>query len=120
MAAGNSGQIANARWLSDDIDNLLLAYAENSRHERTRYSCATTGPLAYRYSVGAFGGDDPGGPDAQGMFSDGSHGTSFAAPFVTAATLVTIARDRQKAQADGIGVEVQDWIWNARRELPRE
>jgi len=87
MAAGNSGQIANSRWLTDDIDNLLLAYAENAQREPTDYSCRTSGPLWDLYSVGAFGGDDPDQPNAQGVFTDGSHGTSFAAPFVTAAAI---------------------------------
>ena len=70
-------------------DTLLFAFAENRRGERTLYSSAPEGPRGDLYSVGAFGGDDPGDPDAQGVFVDGTHGTSFAAPFVSAVSLLT-------------------------------
>lgn len=89
MAAGNTGQISNSRWLTDDIDTLLIAVAQNRRYERARYSSAPEGPLADLFSVGAFGGDDPSDPDAQGVFLDGVHGTSFAAPFVSSVALLT-------------------------------
>lgn len=88
MAAGNSGQVANSRWLTPDVDSVLLAVAQNRRGERTRYSSAPEGPLADLVGVRAFGGDDPDDPDAVGVFEDGTHGTSFAAPFVTAAALM--------------------------------
>lgn len=89
MAAGNSGQIPNSRWLTEDMETLLFATAENRRRERARYSSAPEGPKADLFSAGAFGGDDPGDPDAQGVFVDGTHGTSFAAPFVSATALLT-------------------------------
>jgi hypothetical protein len=89
MAAGNSGQIPNSRWLTEDVETLLFATAENRRRERTRYSSSLEGPKADLFSAGAFGGDDPGDPDAQGVFVDGTHGTSFAAPFVSATALLT-------------------------------
>ncbi|WP_143007659.1 MULTISPECIES: S8/S53 family peptidase [Nitrosospira] len=89
MAAGNSGQIPNSRWLTEDLDTLLFAIAENRHHERARYSSAPDGPLGDLYSASAFGGDDPEDPDAQGVFIDGAHGTSFAAPFVSAVALLT-------------------------------
>jgi hypothetical protein len=88
MAAGNTGQIPNSRWLTEDIDTLLFAVAENTRGERTRYSGAPEGPHADLFSAGAFGGDDPDDKDRQGVFLDGVHGTSFAAPFVSAITLL--------------------------------
>lgn len=89
MAAGNSGQAPNSRWLTEDVDTLLFAVAENRRRERTLYSSAPDGPHGDLCSVGAFGGDDPGDPEAQGVFIDGAHGTSFAAPFVSAVALLT-------------------------------
>ncbi|WP_157633023.1 S8/S53 family peptidase [Burkholderia ubonensis] len=89
MAAGNTGQAPNSRWLTDDVDSLLFAFAENRRGERALYSSAPDGPRGDLYSVGAFGGDDPSDPDAQGVFIDGAHGTSFAAPFVSAVSLLT-------------------------------
>jgi Subtilase family len=89
MAAGNAGQIPNSRWLTEDVDTLLFAVAENRKGERARYSGAPDGPHADLFSAGAFGGDDPDEPDSQGVFLDGVHGTSFAAPFISAMTLLT-------------------------------
>ncbi len=89
MAAGNAGQLPNSRWLTQDISTLLFAVAENRKGDRTRYSSAPEGPYADLFSAGAFGGDDPDEPEAQGVFWDGAHGTSFAAPFVSAAALLT-------------------------------
>ncbi len=89
MAAGNTGQAPNSRWLTDDVNSLLFAFAENRRGERTLYSSAPEGPRGDLCSVGAFGGDDPSDHEAQGVFIDGVHGTSFAAPFISAASLLT-------------------------------
>jgi len=88
MAAGNSGQVGNSRWLNQDIETLLLAIAENRHGDRARYSGGAEGPLADLFSASAFGGDDPDEPGAVGAFSDGSQGTSFAAPFLTCAALL--------------------------------
>lgn len=88
MAAGNTGQVPNSRWLTEDINTLLFAVAENRNGDRTRYSSAPEGPYADLFSASAFGGDDPDDPQAQGVFMDGTHGTSFAAPFVSAAALL--------------------------------
>jgi hypothetical protein len=89
MAAGNTGKAPNSRWLTDDVSSLLFATAHNRRGERTLYSNAPAGPRGDLHSVSAFGGDDPNDPGAQGVFIDGAHGTSFAAPFVSAVSLVT-------------------------------
>jgi subtilisin family serine protease len=89
MAAGNTGQLPNSRWLTEDVETLLFAVAQNRKGERTRYSSAPEGPHADLFSAGAFGGDDPDDPDSQGVFLDGMHGTSFAAPFVSAVALLT-------------------------------
>lgn len=89
MAAGNTGQAPNSRWLTEDVETLMFAVAENRKGERTRYSSAPEGPRGDLFSAGAFGGDDPDEPGAQGVFADGTHGTSFAAPFVSAAALLT-------------------------------
>lgn len=89
MAAGNTGQTPNSRWLTEDVETLMFAVAENRNRERTRYSSAPEGPRGDLFSAGAFGGDDPDEPGAQGVFADGTHGTSFAAPFVSAVALLT-------------------------------
>jgi subtilisin family serine protease len=89
MAAGNTGQQSNSRYLTEDVETLIFAVAENRKQERARYSSSPEGPRADLYSASAFGGDDPDEPDAQGVFADGTHGTSFAAPFVSATALLT-------------------------------
>lgn len=89
MAAGNTGQIPNSRWLSEDIETLLFAVGENRSGNRARYSSAPDGPLADLFSAGAFGGDDPDEKDSEGVFMDGGHGTSYAAPFISAAALLS-------------------------------
>lgn len=89
MAAGNTGQAPNSRWLTEDVETLMFAVAENRNGERTRYSSSPEGPRGDLFSAGAFGGDDPDEPGAQGVFADGTHGTSFAAPFVSAVALLT-------------------------------
>jgi hypothetical protein len=97
MASGNAGQIPNSRWLTEDVETLLFAVAENRKGERTKYSGAPEGPQADLFSASAFGGDDPDDEDAQGVFRDGPHtyGTSFAAPFLSAVVLVTKQFNRQ-------------------------
>ncbi len=95
LAAGNSGQVSNSRWLSPDLDSMIIATANNRKGYRANYSGSPEGPLADLYSAGAFGGDDPEDDDAMGAFLDGAHGTSFAAPLVTAAALAAkVERDR--------------------------
>ncbi|WP_423222095.1 S8/S53 family peptidase [Ideonella lacteola] len=89
MAAGNTGQAPNSRWLTEDVETLMFATAENRSRDRARYSSAPEGPRSDLFSAGAFGGDDPDEPGAQGVFSDGTYGTSFAAPFVSAVALLT-------------------------------
>ncbi len=104
MAAGNKGQIPNSRWLTEDTETLIFAVAENQKGDRARYSGAPEGPHADLFSAGAFGGDDPEDPDAQGVFVDGSHGTSFAAPFVSAAVL--LAKDFSAPPAQGFPTRI--------------
>ncbi len=89
MASGNAGQIPNSRWLTEDVDTLLFAIAENRKRQRARYSGAPEGPHADLCSAGAFGGDDPDEAERQGVFLDGGHGTSFAAPFISGIALLT-------------------------------
>jgi subtilase family protein len=87
MAAGNEGKVSNCRWLHSDVSNLVLALAENRKGQRAKYSATVEGPTADLYSASVFGGDDPSDVDPMGVFTDGTHGTSFAAPFVSAAAL---------------------------------
>jgi len=117
MAAGNSGQVPNSRWLADDLSSLLIAVAENRRGERARYSSAPQGPFADLFSASVFGGDDPDEPGAIGAFADGTHGTSFAAPFLAAATLLAkrLRRPHLDGQPSGLGQVVQDLIRRAER-----
>jgi hypothetical protein len=124
MAAGNSGQIPNSRWLTEDITTLLIAVAENQEGNRARYSSAPEGPNADLFSAGAFGGDDPDEVNAQGVFLDGAHGTSFAAPFVSAAALACKQQAlkpskgvyrRESDVSSSIGELTRQLIENARR-----
>ena len=87
MAAGNEGTVANSRWIHAGLDNLVLAVAENHQGHRARYSAIPVGPTSDLYSASAFGGDDPSDADRMGVFFDATYGTSFAAPFVSAAAL---------------------------------
>lgn len=104
MAAGNTGQAPNSRWLTEDVETLVFAIAENRNRERARYSSAPEGPRGDLFSAGAFGGDDPDEPGAQGVFADGAHGTSFAAPFVSAVALLT--KDFRGPMAHGIPTRI--------------
>ncbi|WP_020652529.1 S8 family serine peptidase [Massilia niastensis] len=116
MAAGNSGQAPNSRWLTEDVETLLFAVAENSRRERARYSSIPDGPNCDLFSVAAFGGDDPDETGGQGVFTDGTYGTSFAAPFVSASAL--LAKNRLVAgrgMSPEIGRMAQELIERARR-----
>lgn len=96
MAAGNAHRISNSRFLTPDVDSLILAVALNQRGEQARYSHSPSGPLADLFSAAAFGGDDNEDPNAMGVFLDGQQGTSFAAPFVCAATVVAQAWSRRQ------------------------
>jgi len=120
MAAGNTGQPPNSRWLTEGVSTLLFAVAENRRGDRTRYSAALNGPNADLYSAGAFGGDDPGDADAQGVFRDGAYGTSYAAPFVSAGALLTKHLPVQPGDplATQIGAYTRLLIEHARTGLP--
>jgi hypothetical protein len=121
MASGNTGQIPNSRWLTNDIETLIFAVAENKRGERTKYSSAPEGPDADMVSAGAFGGDDPDETDAQGCFYDGSRGTSFAAPFISAVALLAKHLNLPKgAYPKPLGALVRELISRARegRNIP--
>jgi hypothetical protein len=116
MAIGNTGQYQNSRWLTDDMQTLLFAVAGNKKGDRARYSNSPAGPRADLYSAMAFGGDDIDEPGAEGVFADGARGTSFAAPFVTAAALWA-KRDLDTSRAaarDAIGERTQRFIEAAR------
>lgn len=84
MAAGNSGEICHPPHASADASNLIYAVSVNSQMHRTRYSSY---PALPEMAVSAFGGDDPEDERGFGVFDDDrkSVGTSFAAPFVSAA-----------------------------------
>lgn len=116
MAAGNTGQAPNSRYLTEDVETLLFAVAENRRRERARYSSTPEGPRADLFTASAFGGDDPDEPEAQGVFSDGTHGTSFAAPFVSATALLTKRFQAQPTHGvpTRIGLFTQEVIERAR------
>lgn len=109
MAAGNEGQVPNSRWLTKDLDTLLLAVAENRFRQRARYSSALEGPNADLFSASAFGGDDPDDTGSSGFFTDGDHGTSFAAPILSALALLP-----RPAATHPIGSFVQEKMREAR------
>lgn len=85
MAAGNRGQISNARHSLSEAVNLTLVEASNSTGELARYSNRVdTGHAAV---ARFFGGDDDKSPAGISVFENARHtfGTSYAAPFVSAA-----------------------------------
>lgn len=115
MAAGNVGQFPNFRWLTDDLTTLVFAVAENRSGDRTRYSCAPEGPAADVFAAAAFGGDDPDDPEAQGVLLDGTYGTSYAAPFVSAAALLSKHQINMATQKAFLGEWTQFVISYARK-----
>lgn len=85
MAAGNQGQIANARHAFAATDGLTLVEASNSSGERAAYSNSVDSQFASVARV--FGGDGDDAKHPQRMFRgiEGSFGTSLASPFVSVA-----------------------------------
>jgi hypothetical protein len=85
MAAGNRGQVSNARHALAETNSLVLVEAADSRGELASYSNRVD--IGHAAAVRAFGGDD--GKEAGGItvFENAQHtyGTSYAAPFVSAA-----------------------------------
>ncbi len=116
MASGNTGQVANSRWINEDIETLVFAVAENRHGNRARYSGAPEGPNADLFSASIFGGDDPDEVGSMGVFIDGSHGTSYAAPFLSSIAL--IAKDLHAPVTSGypvqLGVHMRRLIEGAR------
>lgn len=85
MAAGNRGQVGNARHGVAAADNLILVEAADSTGELASYSNSVDEEFVAAARV--FGGDDDSTPRGQSVFRGQPHsrGTSFAAPFVTVA-----------------------------------
>jgi Subtilase family len=85
MAAGNHGQIANARHALAAAGSLTLVEASDSSGELAAYSNKVDEEFAT--VARAFGGDGDDAEHSQQMFNGirDSFGTSFAAPFVSAA-----------------------------------
>jgi hypothetical protein len=84
MAAGNRGQVSNARHALAETNSLVLVEAADSTGELASYSNRVD--AGHAAAVRAFGGDD--GKEAGGItvFENAQHtyGTSYAAPFVSA------------------------------------
>lgn len=120
MAAGNAGLVPNSRWLTEDVRSLIFAMAENRHGQPARYSSIPSGPRADMFSVAAFGGDDPDERRAQGFFSDGAHGTSYAAPFVSAlALLAKLQRPLLDEDEGQFGDQMRNILVQARLEAYR-
>jgi len=85
MAAGNRGQVSNARHALAETNSLVLVEAADSTGELANYSNRVD--AGHAAAVRAFGGDD--GKETGGItvFENARHtyGTSYAAPFVSAA-----------------------------------
>jgi hypothetical protein len=85
MAAGNRGQVSNARHALAETNSLVLVEAAASTGELASYSNRVDD--GHGAAVRVFGGD--GGKEAGGIrvFENAPHayGTSYAAPFVSAA-----------------------------------
>lgn len=92
MASGNTGQENNYKYTASDVPSLVFVSALGSDGERPRYSshAGSNG----RSSACAFGGDDRTKKDGMGVFHDDrdSWGTSFAAPFVSAAVYAALGK----------------------------
>ena len=93
MAAGNSGQMCNARHASSDIPTLIFAVALDSSGHPAGYSSFPDSDPITDMAVCAFGGDGENIENGLGVFEGDpdSWGTSFAAPFITAAVYAEIA-----------------------------
>jgi len=85
MAAGNRHQFSNARHALAETSSLVLVEASDSHGQLANYSNKVDS--AYAAVARAFGGDDPKLLGGTTVFANSptSFGTSFAAPFVTAA-----------------------------------
>ena len=85
MAAGNRRQFNNARHALADTERLVLVEASDSHGRPASYSNRIDTSCASMARV--FGGDDSKLPGGTTVFEDSpnSFGTSYAAPFVTAA-----------------------------------
>ena len=98
MAAGNSGQRGNSRFVSVDTRTLVLASALDSTGKRASYSSAVGDGVITAH---AFGGDNKDVPDGVTMFKNQpeAYGTSFAAPFVSAAIYPVVLAKRLKGES---------------------
>lgn len=88
FAAGNSGQPCNARHFLGEVDSLFFAIALDSKGAVAKYSNFVD--RSDNLTLSAFGGDSDDLLDGYGVFSEerNSRGTSFAAPFTSAAAYV--------------------------------
>lgn len=86
MAAGNYGQVSNARHALTETTSLALVEAEDSSGNFASYSNRVDS--GHAAAVRIFGGDaaDTTGRATIFEHAPDSYGTSYAAPFVTAAT----------------------------------
>jgi hypothetical protein len=86
MAAGNRGQISNARHALAETTSLALVEAEDSSGNFAGYSNRVDS--GHAAAVRIFGGDAAGTPGGATVFENApdSFGTSYAAPFAAAAT----------------------------------
>lgn len=92
MAAGNQSQIANARHASAEVQNLILVEALNSKGSKAAYSNVVD--TEYAKVSAAFGGEPIQKEGSIPCFEGDpeGHGTSFAAPWVTALTYLRMSR----------------------------
>lgn len=85
MAAGNRRQVSNARHALAETNSLVLVEAADSTGRLAAYSNRVD--VSHAAAVRVFGGDETERPGAVSVFENASHtyGTSYAAPFVSAA-----------------------------------
>jgi hypothetical protein len=86
QAAGNDGRLCNPKHILADVEKHLYAVAYGSNNELANYSNFVDDPHLLGRTIGAFGGDSPyyeGGYSV--VANKKEQGTSFAAPFVSAA-----------------------------------
>lgn len=85
MAAGNRGQVSNARHALADTNSLVLVEAAASTGDLASYSNRVD--AGHGAAVRVFGGDSGKEPGGIRVFENAQHayGTSYAAPFISAA-----------------------------------
>lgn len=83
-----TGQVPNFRWLTEDVNVLLFAFAENRHYEASVIQMLPMNRLETCFQRRRWGRRSW-RSDTQDVFVDGAHGTLFAALFASAGAFLT-------------------------------